>query len=201
MKLDVPPPPHDGRVYIFCITCKARTTEAEGKRKINGQTVFVCPNGHQNTRTLYYGGVKFWIADDKELWHESVGVFVRRKDGKYLFSERTEFPFGLAVPAGHVDEDEEADNAAARELEEESGIKADHLKLLFTTDIYGDSCSGGSDIHRWNVYGYDLREGQKVHLNDEGEKELWLSLAEARKKESPFLIRYIFEHFYEKISN
>lgn len=198
MKFDIPIPPDDGRLHIFCITCKSDGVE---KKRIQDKTVFICPNGHQNSRALYYGGVKFWIAEDQELWHESVGVFVRNEAGKYLFSDRTEFPFGLAVPAGHVDEHETAYEAAARELEEESGLRAAHLKELLTTDIWGDSCSGGADVHRWHLYGYALPKNQTIAMSDEGRRPIWLTIDEARQKEVPFLIAYLFEHFAEKLQD
>ncbi len=52
-------------------------------------------------------------------------MFVRNPEGKFLFFERTIFPFAFTVPAGHVDAGEEPDIAALRELEEEVGLHGD----------------------------------------------------------------------------
>jgi 8-oxo-dGTP pyrophosphatase MutT (NUDIX family) len=195
MKFDLPIPT-DGKVHIYCVTCDADNTK---KTQQAGRTVFVCPRGHKNDRALYYGGVKFWIAPDKELWHESVGVFVRNAEGKFLFTDRTEFPFGIAVPAGHVDEGESPLEGAKRELEEEAGLPGAGLRHLFTADITGHGCSGGSDAHRWYVYGLELTPQMSLRISDEGQNPVWLSLTEAATKEAPYEIRYMLKNFSHKI--
>jgi 8-oxo-dGTP pyrophosphatase MutT (NUDIX family) len=178
---------------------------ADGAKKTSrdGKTVFVCAScGAENKRALYFGGpVKEWIAEDGEFWHASVGVFVRNSDGKYLFLDRTEFPFGIAPPAGHVDENEESLVAARRELEEEVGISTDDLKLAATADVLGDSCSGGSDAHQWSIYVCDLPEGQKLTINSEGKRPVWLSLEEAAQREKPFVIEYILKNHSKQIND
>ena len=50
--------------------------------------------------------------------------------GKVLLIERKNEPLGWALPGGFVDYGESAENAAARELEEETGLRAIHLDLL-----------------------------------------------------------------------
>jgi 8-oxo-dGTP pyrophosphatase MutT (NUDIX family) len=176
---------------------------ADGAKKTSqdGTTVFECSAcGAKNSRALYFGGpVKEWIAEDGEFWHASVGMFIRNPEGKYLFLDRTEFPFGAAPPAGHVDEDEEALVAAKRELEEEIGLKLNDLRHVVTADILGDSCSGGSDAHRWDIYVGVLPSDQKVQINSEGKRPVWLSLDELKAREKPFVINYILEHFSKEI--
>jgi len=177
---------------------------ADGANKTSrhGMTVFVCAAcGAENKRALYFGGpVKEWIAEDGEFWHASVGVFVRITEGKFLFLDRTEFPFGIAPPAGHVDENEESLAAAKRELEEEVGISMRDLRLAATADVIGDSCSGGSDAHQWSIYECALPKGQKLTINSEGKRPVWLSLEEAAVREKPFVIDYILKHHSKQIN-
>ena len=58
--------------------------------------------------------VKWWTDSSRECWHEVAGVFIASPEGKFLFFERTKFPFGLTVPAGHVDRGEMPARTAAR---------------------------------------------------------------------------------------
>jgi len=191
------PLPTDNKVHIYCITCN---TDGTLKTRKNNKTVFVCPNGHDNERGLHYGGVKFEIGEDNELLHESIGVFVRNKDRKLLFIDRTEYPFGIAIPAGHIDDGETPEQAAKRELMEETGIKADKLKLLFSNNIL-DSCSGGSDKHRWHGFGVILEPNQTITINHEGINPVWLDLKEAAKRPTPPIIQYILYNFSDAINN
>ena len=95
-----------------------------GRAKAEGKTVYPCGNcGAVNTRTIYFNSHKYWIDHDRELWHESSGVFIRNSDGKYLFYQRNEYPFALTVPSGHVDIGEDPEEAANRELSEETSIR------------------------------------------------------------------------------
>lgn len=80
----------------------------------------------------------------------------------------------LEIPAGKLEEDEEREEAAKRELEEETGYKANHL--TFITHMYG---SPGFSNEKLTIYFTDnLSEGElnldddefvelhKIHLDD-----------------------------------
>lgn len=62
--------------------------------------------------------------------HTSVGMFVYKGD-KLLLIERKKFPFGFAVPAGHVDNDHDFETAALRELKEEVGLDGVTLTKIY----------------------------------------------------------------------
>jgi 8-oxo-dGTP pyrophosphatase MutT (NUDIX family)/predicted RNA-binding Zn-ribbon protein involved in translation (DUF1610 family) len=192
MKVDFPLPTDDA-LHRFCIDCR---TDGVQRTQKDGKTEYYCPAcGHTNARAIYFHRHKFWTGKDGELWHESAGVLVRNTAGKYLFFQRTEFPFSLTIPAGHVDKDETGETAARRELQEETGVHADALKLLDTFDMQGDSCSAGADVHKWQVYLVDLGEDQDVAVGEEeGEKPVWLTLKEAKTRDVAFATDYIIRH-------
>ncbi|MCD8554531.1 MAG: NUDIX hydrolase [Seleniivibrio sp.] len=58
-----------------------------------------------------------------------------RNGDSVLLIERKNEPFGWAIPGGFVDYGEKVEDAAVRELFEETGIKADKIELL---GIYSD---------------------------------------------------------------
>jgi 8-oxo-dGTP pyrophosphatase MutT (NUDIX family) len=147
------------------------------------------------------GDAKWWLDEDSMLRHESSGVFVRNPDGKYLFFERTSFPFGYTIPAGHVDHDEDGAQAAARELGEEVGIESKRLTHIASPEIVDDKCGSGADTHKWNIYREDLEQllDVKVLEEDEGRHPAWMTLDEVRQKEMPPAIRYLLDTFADQI--
>jgi len=90
----------------------------------------------------------------KKCDHTSVGMFVWNGD-KLLLIERQKFPFGFAVPAGHVDGDATFEEAAIRELGEEVGLVATDLKLIL--DVRKDNPCRREDgtWHHWKLYRVD----------------------------------------------
>jgi 8-oxo-dGTP pyrophosphatase MutT (NUDIX family) len=195
MKIDFPLP-KDEKTHKYCMECHVDGVQVVER---DGIRMFACPNcGKVSERYIHIGkgpeDGKWWLDDKEEIWHESAGVFVRNPEGKYLFFERTAFPLGMTIPAGHVDNGEEHGNTAVRELEEEVGVRAQAISHLFDVDIDGDSCIGGADTHRWHVYREDLPVQIEVTVKEEGRLPVWLTLEEAKSKELPFAIRYLLEH-------
>jgi len=121
-------------------------------------------------------------------------VFVRNREGKFLFFDRTIFPFGLTAPAGHVDEGEEPAQTTVRELEEEVGIISRDLRYVATDDVTTDSCSSGADAHRVHIY-VEVYEGDDViTVREEGGDPIWLTIDEALAKGKTALAAYALEH-------
>ena len=54
-------------------------------------------------------------------------VYVENNEGKFLVVKPT-YHNNWDIPSGHVDKNESPDNAAKRELLEETGLKIDHLE-------------------------------------------------------------------------
>jgi len=190
--------PNDNQMHRFCVVCSA---DGVKQVKDGSQTKYRCGVCKTlNERAIYFDNHKSWIDSQKELWHESSGVFVRNNQGKYLFYKRTEWPFSLTVPSGHVDTGESPEAAAKRELQEETGISGD-LILLGSAEVNGDSCSAGADYHLWHAFIMDFyKDKSKVVISEEGKKALWLSLDEAQEQGLVFVVDYIIKKYIDELT-
>ncbi|MFF2482087.1 NUDIX domain-containing protein [Paenibacillus sp. NPDC058071] len=88
------------------------------------------PNGKTATREI--------------VKHPGAAAVMALKDGKLLVVEQFRKPlekFQVEIPAGKLDPGEDPMEAAARELEEETGYRAEHLRLVsafFTSPGFAD---------------------------------------------------------------
>ena len=90
-------------------------------------TLQVCgvelPNGHKSTR--------------EEVRHPGGAAVLFVKDGKVLLERQFRFPYNKVIweiPAGKLNRGENPEHAAIRELEEETGFRAEKLERL--VEIY-----------------------------------------------------------------
>ena len=83
--------------------------------------------------------------------HTSVGMLVW-KDDKLLLIERAKFPFGFAIPAGHVDGDKTFEESAKRELQEEVGLETKELKFIAEERKENLCRREGGTWHYWKIY-------------------------------------------------
>lgn len=190
----------------FCLYCHA---EAVTWMVVDGRKRCSCAAcGREAERAVVVDPrVSWWTDAAGEYWHESAGVFVRDRRARFLFFQRTAFPYSLTVPAGHVERGEDAECAAARELWEEVGIRAAEGSLRLVADAYlrGDVCRRGSDAHRWHAYLLavdDYREaaaGGEVTVKEEGEAPVWLTLDQARSRRTTFAVERIIGQCAEKL--
>jgi len=131
--------------------------------------------------------------------HTSVGMLVWNSD-KLLLIERARFPFGFAVPAGHVDGDPTYEEAARRELKEEVGLGSLKLELLLDERKDNPCRREGGTWHHWKVYKVDAT-GRLDRSEDETKQARWFSIDEikelARKTES-YLNKSISEEAWQK---
>ena len=103
----------------------------------------------------------------RELVEHSGGASVLYiEDGKVLLVRQFRYAYGESVyeiPAGKLEYGEDPKAAAARELEEEAGVRAGRLELLFT--LYPTPGYTNEKIYIYRAY-----EGEKVQAHlDEGE--------------------------------
>lgn len=98
-----------------------RTLEKHGKSAPYCESIY---------RTLQFKYGKFFLYTPKL----AADVIVK-KGNEVLLIERKNKPFGWAIPGGFVDYGEKVEDAAKRELMEETGIIADKIELL---GIYSD---------------------------------------------------------------
>jgi ADP-ribose pyrophosphatase YjhB (NUDIX family) len=111
--------------------------------------------------------------------HTSVGMIVRRGD-KILLIERRKYPFGYALPAGHVDGDKSFEEAAKRELKEEVGLKATKLKLVYEGRKQNKCRRPDGSWHYWKVYEVEA-EGTVKRSPDETKKAGWYTRREIKE--------------------
>jgi ADP-ribose pyrophosphatase YjhB (NUDIX family) len=110
--------------------------------------------------------------------HTSVGMMVWN-EGRLLLIERKKFPFGFAIPAGHVDGDATFEIAAKRELGEEVGLEA--LKLELVLDIRKENpCRReGGTWHHWKVYTTEV-SGELKRSLEETKQARWFGTEEIK---------------------
>jgi 8-oxo-dGTP pyrophosphatase MutT (NUDIX family) len=199
MKFPIPLVDGDAK-HEYCTVCFA--DDVQTVQKEDG-VVFYCHVCFQTRprRIVVGGNMKVWQEKDGELRHESTGVFVREPAGKYLFFELRNYPYGFTVPAGHVDKNEKAMQAAMRELEEEVGIKADKIIELATFDMPGDSCSSGADFHKWHAFVYQLPAMIDITVSEEGRLPQWLNIVEAKGKQLPPVIKYLVATYGDRLAS
>ncbi|MHA5049694.1 NUDIX hydrolase [Streptomyces sp. SD15] len=186
----------DGATHHYCLSCHSEAVEW---RTAGGRRRCACRScGTVGDRALVLDpAIRWWTDTGGEYWHETAGVFVRDARKRFLFFDRTAFPFGLTVPAGHVERHEAPDLAAARELQEETGITARRLELLDRTPIPGDGCRRGADAHLWHAYycEADAEGVAELRLGPEGSSAAWLTLDEALRRPLTFAVRHLLDTY------
>lgn len=145
--------------------------------------------------------------------HTSVGMLVER-EGKILLIERARFPLGFSIPAGHVDEGENYEDAARRELAEEVGLHAIDLLLVMEGRKNVACRRPGGDWHYWKLYRVvatgeikgSLEETKKAgwysreeiqHLSEKTKAFLSGTLSAENWEQSPGLEPIMYEWFKE----
>jgi len=118
------------------------------------------------------------------LRHRVSAVLLQRANGKYLIptASRIKTEAGLLYhsAAGHVLSGESYVDSAGRELQEETGVAADHLEYLgafwFEKEYFSRI-----EKERFHVYKATYRPNMgPVRLNEEQVNELWLSEEELK---------------------
>ncbi|EKE10662.1 MAG: hypothetical protein ACD_15C00217G0010 [uncultured bacterium] len=131
--------------------------------------------------------------------HTSVGILVWKEDNLLLI-ERKKFPFGFAVPAGHVDGDESYEKAARRELKEEVGLTSGSLELLIEGRKENPCRREQGDWHYWKIYRTEAN-GEVRRSLDETKRAVWLSIDQIKsltQKTEEYLAGNISEEEWEK---
>jgi 8-oxo-dGTP pyrophosphatase MutT (NUDIX family) len=98
-------------------------------------------------------------------------------DGRILLIEHYRFitdSIGWEVPAGRIDEDEQFEVAAARELREETGYAAERLEYL---GVY-HPCNGSTNLTFHVYFGYGLRRVGQLTDTNEIMRLAWFSIDE-----------------------
>lgn len=107
--------------------------------------------------------------------HTSVGVLIYNDKDELLLIERGTFPFGMAAPAGHVDQHASYEEAAIAEVWEEVGLKIERLKLIAEGRKENPCRRINGNWHYWKIYEADC-SGQIVLSPREAKRAEWCSI-------------------------
>ena len=111
--------------------------------------------------------------------HPSVGMLVW-KDDKLLLIERAKFPFGFAIPAGHVDGDKTFEESAMRELKEEVGLDTKEIKLVIEGKKENHCRRESGTWHYWKIYQVNI-EGNIERSESETKQANWYTKDQIRE--------------------
>ncbi len=192
-------PPKDNKRHRYCQNCyseNVRNVERKGKVRYECEK---CGNSYERLIDLD-PRIKWWVdKKTKEYWHEGVGVFVVYKN-KILLFERTIYPYAYTIPAGHLDINETPDEAAVRELKEETSISLSKVNPFKVVDIANDKCRKGADYHKWHLYTALLDKLPSIKIqNTEGHKGTWVKLSEALKLDLTLPVRFFLRKYNKEL--
>lgn len=190
----------DGKRHRYCSKCYS---EKIRDVSLAGKTYYQCSScGKKDDRLIDLDPRIVWGIDpvSKDLVHNSVGVIVARDDRKILLFDRTIYPYGHTIPAGHLDVNEKPVEAAKRELKEETDITLTKLHLLAKDEKIPDKCRKGADYHIWNLYVGHVQNTPFIKVDQsEGQKPVWLTVDEALGKNLTSPVKYFLEKYGEDI--
>ena len=95
---------------------------------------------------------------DENGYRLGVGMIIRHHNGKILWCKRKEIN-AWQFPQGGIESDETPEMAMWRELQEETGLLAQHVRLIQTTN-------------QWLYYEFP----EKLKMNYIGQKQIWFLL-------------------------
>ena len=106
--------------------------------------------------------------------HTSVGVVIYNDKNEILLIERGTFPFGMAVPAGHVDEHASYEEAAIAEAKEEVGLDIFDLELIAEGRRNNPCRRVNGTWHYWKIFKAKAK-GEVALSEREAKRAEWCS--------------------------
>lgn len=191
-------------MQIVCGKCHSPNVERYVSEQHN---MYHCRNcGHDDSRVIGAQG-DFAIEQtiDGKIQHRSA-VTIVLQNGKVLFLDRRNRPFGFSFPGGHVDYGDGNDYALAaqRELREESGLIADkkQLQLLIEFPLADQQCHASPDIEIWHVYLLHIPDGPQVAvtINEEHNGYRWIPVAEVPLSDVTVSAKEAIEKIWNKVN-
>ena len=113
----------------------------------------------------------------------SAGGVVVRGDETVVIVPRKPGPEGqrtLALPKGHLDDGESMEQAAAREVQEETGVEGELVARLGDVQYWSRRKNGRPRPKQVTFYLFEYRSGDVADHDHEVLEALWMPLEEAR---------------------
>ena len=110
----------------------------------------------------------------------TVGLFIFNPKGEILLIKTHKWLGKYAVPGGHIELGETAEQAAKREAKEETGLDIYDLKFICWAEMIYDKLFFKKKHYVFIDY-ICKTKSTKVKLNDEAEDYLWIDPCEAVK--------------------
>jgi len=114
-----------------------------------------------------------------EVHHATISI-VKNKEGKYLITQSPKWKRWV-FPGGHIKEGESIEEAAARELLEETGIKGSNPKHLLTGELVNSSDFYKPAHFKYEAVLMETRSSKMKLDNREVTAAVWLRLDDLRK--------------------
>ncbi|MDP2855884.1 MAG: NUDIX hydrolase [bacterium] len=130
--------------------------------------------------------------------HTSVGVILTNASGQILLIDRKRFPLFFACPAGHLEEDEQPEAGAIREVKEEVGLDISNLQLALH-ERFDNLCRRQDGTwHEWWVYRADF-SGELKASQDETKGAGWYDRDEIEAFKQAAKLEPIWQQVFEKL--
>ena len=136
---------------------------------------------------------KLTIDKDGNELHYSAGALIK-KDNKYLLIDRAQIPYGLAGPAGHVDEEENEMDTVIREVFEETGLTVTKCTFLCEELHPNNICTKGVKQHFWYVFECEV-SGELNRDKRETKSIGWYTIEEIKKGN----LEPVWGHWFKKL--
>ena len=137
---------------------------------------------------------KTGVSSDGRPMHYSVGALIE-DHGAYLLFDRTNFPFGYAGMAGHVDKTDPNElEALLREGREELGVELTDVVLRYEEEVPWNKCRS-CDVHYWYLYRAKVVPTEVKIDPGEAKNPRWLIPAQLREMQQQGKLEKVWEHW------
>jgi 8-oxo-dGTP pyrophosphatase MutT (NUDIX family) len=110
------------------------------------------------------------MEDEESEINGDVAVVAVQRKNKVLMLKRASHESSAGrwnLPGGKIEDGETREEAARRELEEETGIHAENLEP-------GKPCTGSGERGLWRIHPFKTRTDGEVKLNEESSDYAWV---------------------------
>lgn len=108
------------------------------------------------------GNPKIGLSKNGEKMHYSVGAIIER-NCRYLLVDRAKTPLGFASIAGHIDENENKEDALVREVKEEGDLKVESYELISEEELDWNKCRRDTNVHYWYIFNCETSGEPKLN--------------------------------------